>query len=110
MFSRSVARAARTVRTARATPTCAQLSRTFTNSATKAEPAPEIPAATEVKSSAYVGGSIKKSTIKVDQNDVENTGPLSQATYKSLPPTMQKYALVNKVVIVTGYFTFHLPQ
>ncbi|EKD13919.1 uncharacterized protein L3040_005469 [Drepanopeziza brunnea f. sp. 'multigermtubi'] len=99
MFSRSVTRAARNVRVA---PVVARSVRPFTNSVRQSEPVPEVVAATEVKHSSYAAGSVERSTIKVDQSAVESSGPLNHTTYSSLPPTMQKYALVNKVVVVTG--------
>ncbi len=99
MFSRSVARAARTTRVA---PTFTRVARPFTAGARLNEPAPEVVAATEVKHSSYADGSVERSTIVVDQSAIDKAGPLSKATFNSLPPTMQKYSLMDKVVVITG--------
>lgn len=100
MFSRPAFRAARAARVAAP---AFRAVRPITVSARLNEPAPEVVAATEVKHSSYADGSVERSTIVVDQSAIEKAGPLSKATFKSLPPTMQKMSLMDKVVVVTGY-------
>ncbi|CAL3969619.1 unnamed protein product, partial [Diplocarpon coronariae] len=52
---------------------------------------------------SYAAGSVERSTIAVDQSSIlEKAGPLSKTTFNSLPPTMQKYSLMDKVVVITG--------
>ncbi|PVH78456.1 short chain dehydrogenase reductase [Cadophora sp. DSE1049] len=99
MFSRPAFRAARAARVAAP---AFRAVRPITVSARLNEPAPEIVAATEVKHSSYADGSVERSTIVVDQSAIDKSGPLSKATYQSLPPTMQKMSLMDKVVVVTG--------
>ncbi|KAH7346326.1 putative D-arabinitol 2-dehydrogenase [Rhexocercosporidium sp. MPI-PUGE-AT-0058] len=99
MFSRPAFRAARAARVASP---AFRASRPITVSARLNEPAPEVVAATEVKHSSYADGSVERSTIVVDQSAIDKSGPLSKSTYKSLPPTMQKMSLMDKVVVVTG--------
>ncbi|CZS94811.1 probable 3-alpha-(or 20-beta)-hydroxysteroid dehydrogenase [Rhynchosporium agropyri] len=99
MFSRSAFRATRTLRVA---PPAFRAVRPITVSARQSEPVPEVVAATEVKHSSYVDGSVEHSTIVVDQSAVDKTGPLSKAVYNNLPKTMQNMSLMDKIVVVTG--------
>ena len=73
----------------------------------------EVISKNEIDSVSFDGGEAKSSTLKVgdkSNHDPSRVIPLSQETFRTMTPTMQKSSIMGKVVVVTGYVLMPFPQ
>ncbi|KAH6679659.1 putative D-arabinitol 2-dehydrogenase [Halenospora varia] len=105
MFSRSALRSAtRATRISTGPPTIARAA--FSASTKLSVPPVEVISEKSVKNVSYKHGEAKRSTLIVGEatkaDNAERVVPLSREVYDSMPPSMQKMTIMDKIVIVTG--------